>query len=237
MQSNKKFRFIDLFAGIGGFRIALEEAGGECVFSSEYDRHAQETYCAFFGLKPIFDNIKRVEPAGDITQIDPSQVPDHEILAAGFPCQPFSLAGVSKKQSLGRPHGFKDPTQGTLFFNLKEIIHQKRPEAFLLENVKNIKSHDGGKTIRVIMDSLDEIGYEVAVEVLDAASWTPQHRERAYFIGFRRPDPKMAQKWKIRSEDFDFSALVPSKRAYELDDVLQSAVHPKLSDVSALGTY
>ena len=121
------FKFIDLFAGIGGFRIAFEKSGATCVFSSEYDRFSQLTYEAFFGEKPVFEDRLEVETPGDITQINPDIIPDHDILAAGFPCQPFSLAGVSKKQSLGRPHGFDDPTQGTLFHNIKEILAAKKP--------------------------------------------------------------------------------------------------------------
>lgn len=221
------FRFIDLFAGVGGLRIALERAGGECVFSSEYDRYAQQTYEAFFGERPTFDDILKVDPPGDITLIKPKLVPDHDVLAAGFPCQPFSLAGVSKKQSMGRPHGFDDPTQGTLFFTLKEIIRAKRPEAFLLENVKNIRSHDKGRTFRVIMDSLTSIGYDVASDVLDAASWTPQHRERTFFVGFRKPKWSRGQSWKVRAEDFDFKAIVPAGKIFDLEDVLQPSVNPK----------
>ena len=133
LSDRKWFTFIDLFAGVGGIRSAFERVGGGCVFSSEYDKFSRATYRAFFNEVP----------AGDITGIDPSLIPDHDILTGGFPCQPFSLAGVSKKKSLNRPHGFDDPTQGTLFFNIKEIIRAKRPKAFLLENVKNLKSHDG----------------------------------------------------------------------------------------------
>ena len=205
------FRFIDLFAGIGGFRIALEKSGGTCVFSSEYDRFAQITHESFFGEKPIFDHILEVDPPGDITQIPPHEVPDHEILAAGFPCQPFSLAGVSKKQSLGRPHGFDDPTQGTLFFNIKEILRIKKPEAFILENVKNLRSHDGGRTFEVIMNALKELDYEVTSGVIDAAHWVPQHRERIFIVGFRKIGSLVSQGWEVKPGQFKLSGILPSK--------------------------
>lgn len=170
------FRFIDLFAGIGGIRIAFEENGGTCVFSSEWDTFCQKSYFANFGEVPH----------GDITQIIPSAIPDHDILCAGFPCQPFSIAGVSKKNSLGRAHGFKDKTQGTLFFNVASIIEAKRPKMFLLENVKNLKSHDKGQTWQVIRQVLDELDYEVFDKVVDARHYVPQHRERVFLVGFDR---------------------------------------------------
>jgi len=125
------FTFIDLFAGIGGMRLAFEEAGGKCLFSSEWEKNCKVTYFENFGDTP----------SGDITKIKEKEVPSHDILAAGFPCQPFSIAGVSKKKSLGRAHGFLDKTQGTLFFDVARIIKAKRPKAFILENVKNLKSH------------------------------------------------------------------------------------------------
>lgn len=170
------FSFIDLFAGIGGLRIALEKLGGRCLFTSEWDRYCQKTYKAWFGEVPH----------GDITQIRPVDIPDHDLLAAGFPCQPFSIAGVSKKNALGRPHGFKDATQGNLFFNVATIIQIKRPPAILLENVKNLKSHDGGRTWNVIQSTLKEMDYIIFSKVIDAASWVPQHRERIFIVGFDR---------------------------------------------------
>jgi len=170
----RSFTFIDLFAGIGGFRIPLEKVGGQCVFSSEKDSFAQTTYKAWFGEKP----------SGDITEISPSKIPDHYLLAAGFPCQPFSLAGVSKKNSLGHAHGFKCLTQGTLFFNVATIIEVKRPPVVLLENVKNLLSHDKGRTWEVINRTLKELGYKVFTKVIDAAAWVPQHRERIYLVCF-----------------------------------------------------
>ncbi|WP_326849942.1 type II restriction endonuclease [Bacillus inaquosorum] len=170
------YKFIDLFAGIGGIRIAFEAQGAECVFSSEWDAKAQETYLANFGEKPH----------GDITEISSNEIPDHDILLAGFPCQPFSLAGVSKKNALGRQHGFADEAQGTLFFEIARIIRDKKPKAFLLENVKNLRSHDEYRTFRTIMRVLQkELGYKVYDSIIDAKSVVPQHRERIYIVGFR----------------------------------------------------
>lgn len=175
---NPSFTFIDLFAGIGGFRIAFQNAGGKCVFTSEWDKFAKQTYEANFGECPY----------GDITKIDKNEIPDHDILCAGFPCQPFSLAGVSKKNSLGRKHGFEDETQGTLFFEIKEIIKLKRPKAFMLENVKNLISHDKGNTFHIIKNTLEEeLGYVINWKVVDGAKWVPQHRERIFIVGY---DPK-----------------------------------------------
>jgi DNA (cytosine-5)-methyltransferase 1 len=158
-HSEAPFKFIDLFAGIGGLRRGFDAIGGQCVFTCEMNKYSQETYRANFGS-------------------------DHEI--AGFPCQPFSLAGVSKKNSLGRAHGFADETQGTLFFDVVRILRHHQPRAFLLENVKNLLSHDKGNTMRVILHALDELGYEVDYRVIDARSWVPQHRERIFISGFRR---------------------------------------------------
>lgn len=170
------FKFIDLFAGIGGMRIAFESSGGRCVFSSEWDKYCQETYMANFGERP----------QGDITKINADEIPDHDILVAGFPCQPFSIAGVSKKNSLGREHGFLDKAQGTLFFNIANIVAEKRPTAFLLENVKNLARHDGGRTFSVILETLDQLDYEVYYKVIDGQHFVPQHRERIFIIGLDR---------------------------------------------------
>lgn len=170
------FTFADLFAGIGGFRIALEQLGGRCVFTSEWDKHCQRTYQAWFGETP----------RGDIRAIPPAEIPDHDLLAAGFPCQPFSIAGVSKKNSLGRAHGFRDATQGTLFFTLATIIETKRPPVLFLENVKHLQSHDGGRTWGVILNTLEELDYWVFHRVIDASAWVPQHRERIYIVCFDR---------------------------------------------------
>ena len=172
------FTFIDLIAGSGGVRRGFDAIGGKCVFTCEMNKFSQETYRANFGAEH--------EIAGDITLVDAADVPPHDLLLAGFPCQPFSLAGVSKKNSLGRAHGFADETQGTLFFDVVRILRHHKPRAFLLENVKNLLSHDKGNTMRVILHALDELGYEVDFRVIDARSWVPQHRERIFIAGFHR---------------------------------------------------
>jgi DNA (cytosine-5)-methyltransferase 1 len=208
-----KFTFIDLFAGIGGIRRAFEEHGGKCVFSSEWDRWCQKTY---------FENFGEI-PKGDINRIEPEEIPDHDILTAGFPCQPFSIAGVSKKKSLGKEHGFKDKTQGTLFFRIAEILGKKKPKAFMLENVKNLKSHDNGNTYRVIEGTLKELGYKVFADVLDAANYIPQHRERLFILGFNRD---------LFGDDVGFGFPVPPKKRVTLGTILEKKVDSKyvLSD-------
>ena len=179
-QGNAGFRFIDLFAGIGGLRTAFEDevVGGRCVFTSEWDKYAQLTYQA---------NHRDNRPInGDITKIDVDDIPAHDVLLAGFPCQPFSIAGVSKKNALGRAHGFLDETQGTLFFDVARILKAHRPAAFLLENVKNLTSHDKGRTFEVIRRTLTEdLGYQVEFRVINAKHFLPQHRERIVIVGFR----------------------------------------------------
>ena len=191
------FTFIDLFAGIGGLRKAFDAAGGHCVFTSEWNKFAQQTYAANFR-----DN-RPVE--GDITKIDTADIPDHDVLVAGFPCQPFSIAGVSKKNSLGRNHGFACEAQGTLFFDVARILKDKRPAAFMLENVKNLTSHDKGRTFQVILKTLtEELGYRVWHKVIDAGHFLPQHRERIVIVGFRDDVPfswdalKLPPKGKVR---------------------------------------
>jgi len=173
---NPKFTFIDLFAGMGGFRLAMQAQGGKCVFSSEWNAYSQKTYFSNFGDMPF----------GDITkEVTKSYIPKKfDILCAGFPCQPFSIAGVSKKKSLGRETGFKDKTQGTLFFDVADIISRHRPKAFFLENVKNLTSHDKGNTFRVIYDTLKELRYSVHYLVMDGQTYVPQHRERIMIVGF-----------------------------------------------------
>lgn len=183
------FSFIDLFAGIGGTRLGMEAVGGRCVFTSEYDRFCQQTYRANF--RPDHDI------AGDIRSVRPDLIPDHDVLVAGFPCQPFSIAGVSKKNALGRAHGFECDTQGTLFFDICRILETKRPLAFILENVRNLRSHDKGKTFRVIEDSLRELDYHFDSAVLDAKPWVPQHRERIFIVGFREPTAFSMQLVKV----------------------------------------
>jgi DNA (cytosine-5)-methyltransferase 1 len=196
------FKFIDLFAGIGGIRLAFEGIGGECVFTSEWDGYAQKTYMANFGGQHPIN--------GDITQIHAEDIPDHDVLLGGFPCQPFSIAGVSKKNALGRAHGFADETQGTLFFDVARIIAEKRPKAFMLENVKNLQSHDKGRTFDVIVRTLrNELGYHVFYKVIDGAHFVPQHRERIIIVGFR--DPAF----------FDWEKLnLPEKGAHQLGDII-----------------
>lgn len=196
------FSFIDLFAGIGGVRLGFEQEGGRCVFTSEWDRFSQKTYAANFCSEEVI--------AGDITKVPVDSIPRHDVLLAGFPCQPFSIAGVSKKQSLGRQHGFLCETQGTLFFDVARIIAAKRPKAFLLENVKNLLSHDKGKTFAVIARILqEELGYDVHWKVIDAKHFLPQHRERIIILGFREPMP-----W-----DWNMLSL-PEKGNVRLDTVL-----------------
>lgn len=201
------FRFIDLFAGIGGIRLGFEAHGGHCVFTSEWNKFAQKTYLENF---PQDSNHTFI---GDITSVDEKDIPDHDVLLAGFPCQPFSIAGVSKKNALGRPHGFECATQGTLFFDVARIIAEKRPKAFLLENVKNLLSHDKGNTFKVIIETLkDELGYEVHYKLIDGQHFVPQHRERILIVGFRE------------GTDFSWKDLqLPEKGAVKMSSIL----HPQ----------
>lgn len=220
------FRFIDLFAGIGGLRLPFEEIGGRCVFTAEWDRFSRETYKANFPEHADSDHIF----AGDIRPYaaEPEKVPEHDVLLAGFPCQPFSIAGVSKKNSLGRPHGFLCDTQGTLFYDLAKIIAYHRPPVFLLENVKNLERHDGGKTFATIMHVLEEeLKYKVSYRVINSAPWVPQKRERIFIVGFRDHDI-----------DFDFGKLViPSGNGPVIGDILDSEVDPKYTLTNHLWTY
>lgn len=203
-DTDKVFTFIDLFAGIGGIRLGYEASGCQCVYSSEWDKHSQKTYAANF----------REVPEGDITKVDPDSIPYHDILLAGFPCQPFSIAGVSKRHSLGIATGFLDKTQGTLFFNICRIIMSKRPKAFMLENVKNLKSHDGGRTWQVIMESLEALEYNVYSQVIDGQAYVPQHRERVIIVGFDR------RRYGTVT-DFDFT-LNPVSPKPVLKDILET---------------
>lgn len=215
----KNFTFIDLFAGIGGIRLAFESVGGRCVFSSEIDEAACDTYEKNFGERP----------AGDITKINAADIPNFDILLAGFPCQPFSIAGVSKKNSLGYATGFEDKTQGTLFFDVARIIKAKRPKAFLLENVKNLKSHDGGKTWQIIIDTLKNLDYEIFSAVLDGKNFVPQHRERTFIVGFD------CQRYK-KFINFDFEIKSPEKIPV-LKDILESEVAEKYTLSDKLWNY
>lgn len=207
------FGFIDLFAGIGGLRLGLEAAGGHGLFSSEWDSYCKRTYFEWF----------KDTPEGDITKVDVAKIPDHDVLAAGFPCQPFSIAGVSKKNSLGRAHGFKDAKQGNLFFTLANIIELKRPPVILLENVKNLQSHDGGRTWEVIKDRLKSLDYVIFTKVLNAAHWVPQHRERIFIVGFDR---------RVFGESPPFEFPTPPAEGPKLSTILEKKPDPKytLSD-------
>ncbi|WP_213296848.1 DNA (cytosine-5-)-methyltransferase [Paraburkholderia sacchari] len=185
-----RFRFVDLFAGIGGIRKGFEAHGGACVMTSEWNPFSKKTYLENYGQTDAQLNDAGHAFVGDIVEFPAAEVPDHDVLLAGFPCQPFSIAGVSKKNALGRPHGFECTTQGTLFFDVARIIAEKRPAAFLLENVKNLLSHDHGRTFDVILQVLrDELGYDVHYRVIDGRHFTPQHRERIIIVGFREPTP------------------------------------------------
>lgn len=218
---NPKFTFIDLFAGIGGFRLAMQAQGGECVFSSEWNNFSQKTYLANFGDMPFGDitkeSIKRLIPTG------------FDILCAGFPCQPFSIAGVSKKKSLGRETGFKDKTQGTLFFDVADIISRFRPKAFFLENVKNLVSHDKGNTFKVIKETLDELDYNIHYQVIDGKAYVPQHRERILIIGF---DNRVFHK----KENFNFPETT-DEQSPKLKDILQDKADDKYTLSDKLWNY
>lgn len=194
-DADYRFDYIDLFAGIGGMHLAFSGAGGRCVYSSEWDKYCQIQYRQNFGITP----------EGDITKVDAADIPDHDILVAGFPCQPFSIAGVSKKNSLGRATGFLDKTQGTLFFDVARIIEEKRPKAFMLENVKNLRSHDHGNTWKVIEETLESLDYEVFSNVLNGDGLVPQHRERIIIVGFDR-------KRYGHDVDFDIAIHRPRKK-------------------------
>lgn len=215
---NPTFKFIDLFAGIGGIRLAFQNNGGKCVFTSEWDSFAKKTYEANFGEVPF----------GDITQVSEKEIPDHDILLGGFPCQPFSIAGVSKKNSLGRQHGFLDKTQGTLFFDIARIIEHKKPKVFMLENVKNLVSHDKKKTFKVITETLTELGYSIHYKVLDAKYYVPQHRERIIIVGFKKSVFK-------EKETFEFPK--PPNTELAIREILEKRVDPKYTLSDKLWNY
>lgn len=200
---NATFRFIDLFAGIGGTRIPFDELGGHCVFTCEWNKFSRKTYEEnfLFSSEHVF--------VDDVTAVNESDVPDHDLLLAGFPCQPFSIAGVSKKNALGRPHGFECTTQGTLFFDIARIIAKKRPKAFLLENVKNLLSHDKGNTFKVIFETLrDELNYNVFYKVIDSRHFVPQHRERLIIVGFRDKNDFSWDELELPTEKVTLSSIL-----------------------------
>lgn len=216
------FNFVDLFAGIGGLRLGFESIGGHCVFTSEWDTKAQETYARNFrDNHPI---------GGDIRQYSaqPDLIPEHDVLLAGFPCQPFSIAGVSKKNALGRPHGFLCDTQGTLFFDAAQIIAHHQPAAFVLENVKNLERHDKGRTFDTIMNVLqNELGYHVQSRVISSHHWVPQKRERIFIVGFRE------------RTSFDLNGLELPEGGPTLGSILQphKEVDPKYTLTPRLWQY
>ncbi len=217
--ASQPFTFIDLFAGIGGFRSALEKLGGQCRFSCEWDKYSRRTYEAWYGDVP----------ADDIRKLNAADIPDHDVLAAGFPCQPFSIAGVSKRQSLGMAHGFECEIQGNLFFQLAAIIEARRPAALFLENVKNLKSHDKGRTWQVIRNRLHDLDYWIFDKVIDAAGWVPQHRERVYIVCFDKnafPERPL----------FEFPRT-PEGAKPRLLDILESAPDPKYTLTEHLWNY
>lgn len=218
-KSKYLFEYIDLFAGIGGMHLAFSEAGGCCVYASEWNKYCQIQYRQNFG----------VIPDGDITQVDAKDIPDHDVLVAGFPCQPFSIAGVSKKNSLGRATGFLDKTQGTLFFDVARIIKEKRPKAFMLENVKNLKSHDHGNTWKVIEETLEKLDYELFPQVLDGDGLVPQHRERIIIVGFDR-------KRYGKGITFEYEIRRPRKKPV-LNDILETEAIDRYTLSDKLWTY
>ena len=211
------FRFIDLFAGIGGLRLAFEAAGGRCVYSSEIDPFARQTYFANFGDTPF----------GDIRRAEAADIPVFDVLVAGFPCRPFSVAGVSKRNSLCRAHGFKDAARGTLFFEICRIAASHRPAALLLENVPHLIRHDCGRTFRVVRAALEELGYTLKWELLDARFYVPQKRQRLFIAAFL--DPGAAARFRFPVADGPvlrlgdlLEAEVPEK--YALSDRLWSCL-------------
>ena len=218
-HAKEQYTFIDLFAGIGGMHIAYASAGARCVYSNEWNKYSQQTYYANFGI----------QPDDDITKVVAEDIPDHDILVAGFPCQPFSIAGVSKKQSLGRATGFEDKTQGTLFFDVCRILKAKRPKAFMLENVKNLCSHDRGRTFQVIQESLAELNYKVFFQILDGKAYVPQHRERIVIVGFDM---------ERYGEDINFEfALDPGEKQPVMRDILETDVSDKYTLSDKLWIY
>lgn len=212
------FTFIDLFAGIGGFRIGFEKSGGRCLCSVEWDKYAQKTYQAWFGEKPL----------SDIRSIDPKDIPDHDIMLAGFPCQPFSIAGVSKKNSLGRDHGFKDQTQGTLFYNLATIAEIKRPPVLVLENVKNLLSHNKGATWNTIYSTLESLNYKIFYQVINGSNYVPQNRERIFIVCFDK---------YIFGETPPFKFPVPPKDKPKLKNILEKKPDSKFTLSDHLWSY
>ena len=200
-------------------RLAFEKSKAKCVYSNEWNKYSQQTYFANFGELP----------EGDITKVDAKDIPDHDILVAGFPCQPFSIAGVSKKNSLGRATGFEDKTQGTLFFDVCRILKEKRPKAFMLENVKNLCSHDKGKTFKIILEALNELEYTVFYSVFDGRFYVPQHRERIVIVGFdKRRYPDLSE--------FKFDLTYPENKPV-IKNILEAKIDDKYTLSDKLWSY
>jgi DNA (cytosine-5)-methyltransferase 1 len=224
--------FIDLFCGIGGIRIAFEKAGFGCVYSSELDKYCRMTYKTFFGAEPENDDIRNITINSRTIK---NHVPDHNILTGGFPCQPFSLAGVSKKNSMNRSHGFEDETSGTLFFDIKEIIKAKEPDVILLENVKNLKSHNKNRTYNIISKTLKKpkrgLEYFVKEKIIDASKWVPQHRERIFILAVKKSFKRGL------TEEFHESIFpnAPIKKSKTLLNILEDSVDTKYT--VPLGTW
>lgn len=213
-NKTNNYTFIDLFCGIGGLRIPFEKHGAHCVFSSDYDKYCRLTY------KTNFEE----EPASDIKDIPNKRIPRHNILLAGFPCQPFSISGISKKKSLKRPHGFMDKTQGTLFFEIARILKSKKPDCFILENVKHLKSHDKKKTYRIIKSTLEKLGYHIVFDsILDASGFVPQHRERIFIVGFKKP--------------VKFGSIKLNSKPQRIKDILEKKVDDKYTLSNHLWKY
>ncbi len=244
---NHEFTFIDLFAGIGGIRYGFEKAGGKCVFTSEYDKYAVKTYLAnYYCEHDLHGDIREITQPEDMSDDEAyghinKSIPDHDVLLAGFPCQPFSIAGVSKKNSLGRAHGFECDTQGTLFFDVARIMAAKQPLAVMLENVKNLKGHDRGKTFKVIMDTLDEIGYDVIdkeydrgesdPKIINGKNFVPQNRERIVIVAFRR-DLNITEGLTLKNIRKYFPKVEP-----RVGDIMEPVVEDKYTLTPKLWDY
>ena len=222
IEGQEKFTFIDLFAGIGGFRMAMQAHGGKCVFSSEYDKYSQQTYRANYGETPFGDITKQ-----EVRKFIPKKF---DVLCGGFPCQPFSIAGVSKKISLGKKHGFEDEKQGNLFFDVANIIETHRPKVFFLENVKNLVSHDKGNTFKVIKETLEGLGYSFDKRVLDGKHFVPQHRERTIMVGFDK---------KVFGDDikFDFDKVKIPDKKHMIREILEKSPDSKYTLTDHLWNY
>lgn len=218
-----KRRILDLFAGIGGFRLAFESVGFETVFTCEWDKFAQKTYLANFG--------ETTQIWGDVRSLNTDMIPDFDVLCAGFPCQPFSIAGVSKKQSLGRAHGFHDPIQGTLFFEIVRILKATKPRAFMLENVKNLISHDKGRTFSMILRQLTDAGYLVQWRIINSFPYVPQNRNRIYIVGFSSEKDALGFKWPW------LRPLLGQGHGASLESILEKQVPEKYHLTNKLWNY